>query len=149
MLSGVVPTSVLQLQMAFWESGSITEEHRAEYADMFNNSCVMRCNTCEIYNYDALASIRSDIVVRPWLSRVGNSSWVMSFELSTAKGDASDVVAHASTVMVAVDAAVCCCDMYSQHSFFNWDYCWCAVIRSNNRRTANLGHCHIGRYSRR
>lgn len=73
---------------------------------MYNTRCVMRCNTCEIYDYPRLTEVAPEIQIRPWLSRIGTSSWVMSFELLDSDAQGGAVVGHAATVMVSVDAEV-------------------------------------------
>ena len=93
-------------QAEFWRSRSIPEEFRDDFSSMFNDACVMRCNTCEVYDLSRLGALRPEIEVRPWISRVGNTSWVMSFELLESREQGNAVVAHASTVMVSVDPEV-------------------------------------------
>jgi acyl-CoA thioesterase FadM len=68
---------------------------------LWDSKAVMRTNTAEVYLPHSSACEAVDISV--WLTRVGNSSWGIGFEISDAGTEA--VVARMSTTMVNVDAA--------------------------------------------
>jgi len=95
------------LQGPYWHSvpkqlpqlGQRAQETARALHDVWYHGSVVVSNTVEIVaGCDAIAS-GEPVSVTPWLTRVGRTSWVISFSLSANSG----VVARVATVMVNTD----------------------------------------------